>query len=125
MPVGATVDLVNRFRLDVRPLEQLPTARDWYAVGARFNHRMGNATIRLDQRIYYDTWGLKAATTDGRYVMDLGKHLRLWPHARFNAQTGANFYALAYQAVITPPANQVNGNPVSGYVTLPLYRTTD
>jgi hypothetical protein len=117
IPVGATADLVNRYRLNVRPTEQLPTARDRYAVGARFNHRFSSATLRLDQRIYYDTWGLKAATTDGRYVIDASKHLRLWPHVRLNAQTQANFYSLAYSAAVTPPPQYD--------VTVPLYRTTD
>ena len=37
VPNGATVDLVNRTRLPVRPLEQLPTERDRFAMGARFN----------------------------------------------------------------------------------------
>ena len=40
VPAGATVDLVNRTRLPVKPLEQLPTERDRFAVGARFNKRM-------------------------------------------------------------------------------------
>jgi hypothetical protein len=120
IPVGATPDLVNRYRLNVRPLEQLPTARDRYAIGARFNHRFQTTTLRLDQRIYYDTWGLKATTTDMRYVMDVSKRFRVWPHGRLNAQTGTSFYALAYSAAVTPPT--APGGPD---VTVPLFRTTD
>jgi hypothetical protein len=116
IPVGATVDLVNRFRLPMRPLEQLPTTRDRYAVGARFAHRFASATLRLEQRIYDDSWQLKATTTDLRYVMDLSRRLRVWPHLRFNAQTGANFYQLAYSATV---------DPQSGAITLPLYRSGD
>ena len=64
--------------------------------------------------------GRKNRATDSRYVMDISRHLRLWPHARLNAQTGASFYALAYSAAITPPGAQ------GGYdVTVPLFRTTD
>ena len=106
---------MNRFRLNVRPLEQLPTARDRYAVGMRLNHRFSSTTLRVDARVYYDSWQLKAGTTDVRYVMDLSKRLRLWPHARVNAQTGTNFYKLAYGATV---------NPTSG-VTVPLFRTDD
>lgn len=115
VPHGATVDLVNRNRLPVRPLEQLPTSRNRYAVGARFNKRMNNATLRLEQRFYIDTWGVKATSTDSRYMVDLSRHLRVWPHLRIHAQTGANFFRLAYSALLDP----------NGGLTLPLYRTGD
>jgi hypothetical protein len=116
IPPGASVDLVNRVRLPFRPTEQLPTARDRYALGARFAHRFQGATLRIEQRLYSDSWSLKATTTDARYVVDLGRQLVLWPHTRFNAQTGANFYQLAYSATT---------DQVSGQLIIPLYRTTD
>jgi len=115
VPNGATVDLVNRSRLPVRPLEQLPTERDRFAVGARFNKRLNNATLRIEQRFYIDTWGIKATSTDSRYMVDLSRHLRVWPHLRFHAQSGANFFRLAYSAALDP----------NGGLTLPLYRTGD
>ena len=116
IPPGASVDLVNRVRLPVRPTEQLPTSRQRYAVGARFAHRFSGATLRLEQRLYDDSWALKATTTDARYVIDFGRHLEVWPHGRFNAQTGANFYQLAYSATLDPQTQQL---------ILPLYRTDD
>jgi hypothetical protein len=116
IPPGASAALVNEYRSNVRPLEQLPTSRDRYAVGLRLNHRFTNTTLRLDERIYTDTWSLKASTTDLRYIMELGKTIRYWPHLRFNAQTGANFYQLAYSVATDPQAASV---------TLPLYRTDD
>ena len=88
VPNGATVDLVNRTRLPVRPLEQLPTERDRFAIGGRFNKRLNNATLRLEQRFYYDTWGLKASSTDARYMVDLSRHLRVWPHLRCACPVG-------------------------------------
>ncbi len=116
VPVGATVDLVNRSRLPVRPLEQLPTSRDRYAVGARYNIRIGgNATLRLEERLYYDTWSTKATTTDARYMVDLSRHLRVWPHMRLHYQSAANFYQLAYSAV----------KDRDGTLILPTYRTGD
>ena len=115
VPNGATVDLVNRTRLPVRPLEQLPTERDRFAVGARYNKRLQNATLRLDQRFYVDTWGMKASSTDGRYMVDLSRHLRVWPHLRLHAQTDTNFYNLAYSAILDP----------GGQIVVPLYRTGD
>ncbi|MBX3262960.1 MAG: DUF3570 domain-containing protein [Labilithrix sp.] len=115
VPNGATVDLVNRTRLPVKPLEQLPTERDRFAVGARYNKRLHNATLRLDQRFYVDTWGMKASSTDSRYMVDLSRHLRVWPHLRLHAQTDTNFYNLAYSAILDP----------GGQIVVPLYRTGD
>ena len=116
VPSGATVDLVNRTRLPVRPLEQLPTERDRYAFGARFNKRMNpTSTLRLDQRFYIDTWGLKATSSDMRYMVDLSRHLRVWPHARIHAQTSTNFFQLAYAATVDS----------NGGVAVPTYRTGD
>jgi hypothetical protein len=114
VPNGATVDLVNRTRLPIRPLEQLPTSRDRYAVGARFNKRLSNATLRLEERLYHDTWSLNASSTDARYMVDLSRHLRVWPHARLHVQTGANFYQLAYSALVDDQG-----------ITIPTYRSTD
>ncbi len=114
IPTGATVDLVNRYRLPFRPLEQLPTERDRYAIAARFAKRLGTTTLRLEQRFYNDTWSIKASTTDARYVMDLSRYFRVWPHLRVHAQTAANFYQLAYSA-------QVDNSGI----TLPLYRSSD
>lgn len=96
IPNGATIDLVNKFREPLRPLEQLPTERDRYAFGFRLNKRFGNSTLRLEQRFYFDTWLQKATTTDVRYMVDLTRRLRLWPHVRIHAQTASNFYRLAY-----------------------------
>ena len=115
VPNGATVDLVNRTRLPVRPLEQLPTERDRFAVGARFNKRMNNATLRLEQRFYHDSWNMNASSTDARYMVDLSRHVRVWPHLRLHGQTGVNFFQLAYSAALDP----------NGGLTLPLYRTGD
>jgi len=117
VPVGATIDLVNQYRLPMRPLEQLPTTRDRVAFGLRVAKRFSslNSTLRLDQRLYYDSWGIAATTTDARYVQDIGKRFRFWPHLRLNAQTGAGFYQLAYAAL----------KDNNGKVTIPLYRSDD
>jgi hypothetical protein len=116
VPVGASTSLVNSIRVAVRPTEHLPTSRERYAAGARFAHRFSKATLRLEQRLYTDSWQLKATTTDIRYVLDLTRQLEVWPHLRFNAQTAANFYKLAYTASV---------DPNTGQLVVPLFRTTD
>ena len=116
VPKGLIIDVVNQVRLPPRPLEQLPTERDRYAVGGRYNKRIGtNGTLRIEERLYFDTWQTKATSTDSRYMIDLGKRLRVWPHVRAHAQTGANFYQLAYSAHLDQ----------NGALVLPTYRSGD
>ena len=110
---GISADLVNANRLAYRPQEQLPTERDRYAGALRFVHRFATATLRLEERLYYDTWSIKATTTDLRFMQDIGKHLRVWPHIRFHAQSGASFYRLAYAATTRD----------DGTIVIPTYRT--
>ncbi|MBM4377182.1 MAG: DUF3570 domain-containing protein [Deltaproteobacteria bacterium] len=112
---GETIDSVNLFRLPERPLEQLPVSRQRFALAGQVAHRFSASTLRASQRLYIDTWGLKATTTDMRYLIDLTKDVRIWPHARFHAQSGANFYELAYSASANP----------DGSTSLPVYRTGD
>jgi hypothetical protein len=115
VPVGADINLVNFYRMPFRPIEQLPTERDRYAAAVRLIHRFTQATLRLEERLYDDTWSIRATTTDMRYMQDLGRRLRAWPHLRFHAQTGANFYQLAYSALVKS----------DGGVLVPTYRTGD
>lgn len=113
---GLSVDAVNINRLDVRPRENVPGRRDRFAALARLNHRIGSGTVRVEERLYTDDWGIKASTTDGRFFYDLSERLRVWPHLRFHAQSGASFYQLAYVATVGQA-----GQPVA----VPNYRTTD
>jgi hypothetical protein len=97
---GESVEAVNANRTAVRARELLPRERDRFSVGARINHRFSSGTLRVEERIYTDSWGIKASTTDGKYLHDLGDHLRVWPHLRVHGQSGASFYKLAYPVVI-------------------------
>lgn len=112
---GLVIDAVNFFREPERPLEQLPLSRKRFAVAFAIAHRFADATIRASERLYIDTWGTKATTTDARFMYDLLKELRIWPHARFHAQTAASFYELAYVIQRTP----------DGRAILPSLRTGD
>ncbi|APR76470.1 Hypothetical protein A7982_01817 [Minicystis rosea] len=114
IPRGATPKLVGSERLPTMPFEQVPDSRSRFAVLGRIAHRFENATLRADERLYADTWGLKASTTDARYFYDVTKTFRLGGHARFHIQNGADFWQRAY--VATPGAD--------GW-TLPKYRTLD
>jgi hypothetical protein len=111
-----TIEAVNLFREPERPLEQLPTERFRYGLAGAIAHRFADSTLRVSERAYLDDWGVKATTTDARYMYDIVKEFRLWPHLRFHAQTGADFYKLAYI---------VQTDPATGLRTLPAIRTGD
>ncbi len=115
VPAGASAIDVNDVRLALRPRENVPSTRDRVALGARLNHRHRNATLRLEERLYTDSWGIKASTTDARYLIDVTPRIRIYPHVRLHAQSGASFYQLAYVA----------GVDSAGKVTVPEYRTSD
>jgi hypothetical protein len=110
---GASIDWVNANRLPERPLEQLPLMRQRFALTGRYAHRFDASTLRLEERVYRDSWGLLASSTDGRWIFDLGKRFALWPHLRFHVQTPVSFWQLAY---VSSPAPAWN---------LPAYRTGD
>ncbi len=97
VPNGASVAQVTRLRVAARPLEQLPLSRQRYAASFRMAHRYGTtSTLRLDERLYDDSWALVASTTDARYLIDVGPRFEVGPHARFHAQTSVNFWQRAY-----------------------------
>lgn len=98
IPRGASVDTVASFRIQARPLEQLPLERNRGAVSARLAWRTGSTTIRLDERLYTDSWGLNASTTDGRWLVDVSPRVTLWPHLRGHVQTAVSFWQRAYAA---------------------------
>ena len=114
LPRGATPDLVSSYREQPAPLEQVPTSRARFAALGRLAHRFEHGTVRADERLYADNWGLKSTTTDLRYLHDVSKALRLGPHLRFNAQNGVDFWKRAYVAT-----------PTSQGFILPEYRTLD
>ncbi|HEY5241497.1 MAG TPA: DUF3570 domain-containing protein [Polyangiaceae bacterium] len=96
VPRGASIDLVNGLRVSARPLEQLPLSRQRYGVTMRLAHRYGRATLRLDERLYADSWTMKATTTDARYLLDVSRRVETGPHARVHAQTAVDFWQRAY-----------------------------
>ncbi len=115
MPRGATPALVNASRLDLAPLEQVPEGgRSRFAVFVRGAHRFETATLRGDERLYIDDWGMKATTTDARFLYDVNEDLRVGPHVRFHFQSPVDFWQRAYSATLTQTGWQV-----------PKYRTGD
>lgn len=102
VPRGASPAFVSSVRVSERPLEQLPLSRDRFAISGRIARRWKSSTLRLDERLYADSWGLKATSTDGRYLVDLGR-FEVGPHVRVHAQSQVDFWQRAY--VIGPGYN--------------------
>ena len=113
VPAGASIDDVTLHRLPERPLEQLPLLRRRFALTERFAHRFDASTIRIEERIYDDTWALRASTTDVRWIFDLGRRWEVWPHGRYHVQSPVNFWQRAYVSGGQPGWN------------LPEFRTGD
>ena len=113
-PLGASIAWVTANRLPERPLEQLPLSRQRFAVTGRLGHRFEGSTIRLEERVYADSWLLVASTSDVRWIFDLGRRFAIWPHAHFHVQSSVNFWQRAYVS-----------NSTNGSWDLPEFRTGD
>jgi hypothetical protein len=98
IPRGASVDLVNQYRLPGRASEQVPETRRRGSLSARLSQRFSGSTLLVSQRLYADDWGLEASTTDVRFVVDVGQRLYPWFHVRGHIQTAVGFWQRAYTA---------------------------
>lgn len=77
--------------------------------------RTGRTTLRLDERLYTDSWGLWASRSDARVMVDVGRRWLLWPHLRFHTQSSIDMWQRAYEAVAQD----------DGTLAIPRYRTGD
>lgn len=106
---GESVAEVNAERLDFEVEERLPQERQRYALSALLAHRFTKTTLRLDERLYADSWSMFASTTDFMLPIDVGDVVRLWPHARVNIQSGVAFWQIGYSAKVTAAGVAVTG----------------
>jgi hypothetical protein len=113
---GASVQIVNALRLPGRVAENTPLTRNRFALSGRVAQRLTGSTFILSERFYTDDWGLKASSTDLRFVIDVSRRVFIWTHLRGHFQSGVSFWKRAYAANFTP------GDPQRG---LPKWRTGD
>jgi hypothetical protein len=118
VPPGASIDLVNTLRLPGRVNERLPDKRNRIAVSVRVAQRLSGSTLILSERLYADSWGLKASTTDLRFVADVSRRLFLWTHLRGHIQGAVSFWKRAYAANFNEPT-------AAGIFSVPALRTGD
>lgn len=115
IPPGAPASVVrsvNQYSVS----ENVPTSRDRIAVAGRIAHRSSGSTFRGDQRLYMDTWGLLAATTDLHDYIDIGSRVILWPHLRGHVQRGVTFWRRIVEQV---------PDPLGGAPGIPVFRAGD
>ena len=126
LPAGSSIDQVNALRLPEKPLEQLPLARDRYAVTGRIAHRFDTSTLRVSERLYTDSWGLKASTTDLTWIADVTDSWSLSPHLRLHGQLPVVFWKRVYAATFDRtaqwafPALRTGDRELGGLETLTL-----
>lgn len=113
---GESIESVNSKRLDGRMEERLPDLRFRWALSALLAHRTGDVTVRVSERLYVDTWGQMATTTNFMLPWDITKQIRFWPHLRVHAQSSVGFWKLGYTVEPTSA-----GTPLA----LPEFRTGD
>ncbi len=82
--------------MTVADRENTPKSRNRFAATGRIAQRLSGSTLILTERVYVDDWGLKASTTDLRFVVDASRRLFMWAHLRGHFQSGVSFWRRAY-----------------------------
>ncbi len=80
---GATLD----YRFESRPDSRLRQSLYW-----KYVYHLPQDVVHLAYRYFWDDWGVTAHTVDLHYRFELFRGSYLQPHARYSAQTAADFY---------------------------------
>lgn len=108
-----TLDTFDEYRLSVRPPEAVPDNRYRHAVALRGLRYLPSlrSSVRLDYRLYGDSWGVFAHTIEPAVYRALNETWRLNLWSRFHQQSSASFWQREYV--------------VSGPNAVPATRTID
>jgi hypothetical protein len=98
VPRGASVEQVKSVKGGMLKAtnENTPKERNRFAATGRIAQRLSGSTLILTERVYMDDWGLKASTTDLRFVVDASRRVFMWAHLRGHIQSGVSFWRRAY-----------------------------
>jgi hypothetical protein len=80
-----------------RPLERLPLSRQRFSLTGRLAHRFTASTFRLEERLYVDSWGLLASTSDVHFLLDVTSRFSFDPRLRVHLQDSVDFWRRAYE----------------------------
>jgi len=87
--------------------ENRPTRRDRRDVLTSTVYHFNRDVLYLSHRYYWDDWGVRSNTIDGKYRIELKDSKFLEPHLRYYWQTSADFYRLGL----------IQGEPVPQYIS--------
>jgi len=94
--------------------EKRPDSRLRQTVMTNLVTAIGNDSLHLSYRYYWDDWGIKTNTLDVKYHLNIGEHFYLVPHVRHSNQGKADFYRLSLN----------EGDPLPDYASAD-YRLAD
>jgi hypothetical protein len=97
---GASVESVNAVRLPGRIAERVPESRRRFTLTGDWARRGAQQTLRVNERLYADSWGLFASTSDVSWLWDASSRLTLVPRARLHVQSSVNFWQRAYVGAV-------------------------
>lgn len=111
--VALDLDTFDRYRLAVRPPEEVPDTRYRHAIGVRAMRHVESlsSAVRLDYRFYGDSWGVYGHTLEPAITRTFGDSWRVNLFSRLHVQSSASFWRREY----------VVANPVA----IPSLRTMD
>jgi hypothetical protein len=95
---GESIASVNALRLPGRIAERVPESRRRFTLTGDWARRGARDTLRVNERLYADSWGVYASTSDLSWLWDVSSRLTLGPRARFHVQSSADFWQRAYVA---------------------------
>ncbi|NDY93497.1 DUF3570 domain-containing protein [Ideonella livida] len=72
--------------------DERPDHRNATIVQLRWNHWLGQSTLKLGYRLYRDSYDLRAHTWEAAWVLPLGERWTLTPDLRYYTQNAARFY---------------------------------
>lgn len=72
--------------------ENRPDSRLSQSLYAKYVHQFTEDVINISYRYFWDDWGIKSHTIDGRYRFEIGGGHYLQPHLRYYTQSAADFY---------------------------------
>ncbi len=94
--------------------EKRPDSRLRQTVMTSLVTAIGDDSLHLSYRYYWDDWGIKTNTLDLKYHVNIGEHFYLVPHIRHSNQGKADFYRLSLN----------EGDPLPDYASAD-YRLAD
>lgn len=100
---GESIDSVNALRLPGRIAERVPETRRRFTLTGDWARRGAHHTLRANERLYADSWGLSASTSDLSWLWDVSSRLTLESRARFHVQSSVDFWQRAYSTELDGP----------------------